>query len=192
MVLAVVAFGGLLMAGAIQAQTVSLTSVAGAYTVNVKVLPAESFRGPGAAMARDGGAQPKFLNGSAHPNHHLVAFVSKSRQPVEDAAVKIRYRRLSPKPGAWITVPVVRMHVSGKGAATTHVARHFSLGRSRWSLEGGLRLAAHGWRCHSLPRSARGISKLPPYGNNVELAPGSYEAQVTVNGKGPATFHFAV
>jgi len=79
-----------------------------------------------------------------------VAFVSKSGQPVEDAAVKIRYRRLSPKPGAWITVPVVRTHVTGKGAATT------------------------------------------PYGNNVESAPGSYEAQVTVNGKGPATFHFAV
>ncbi|HVA63714.1 MAG TPA: hypothetical protein VNF74_08315, partial [Terriglobales bacterium] len=35
------------------------------------------------------------------------------------------------------------------------VARHFSLGRSRWSLEGGLRLAAAG------ARSARGASKLP-------------------------------
>ena len=35
------------------------------------------------------------------------------------------------------------------------VARHFSLGRSRWSLVGGLRLAAAG------ARSARGASKLP-------------------------------
>jgi hypothetical protein len=41
------------------------------------------------------------------------------------------------------------------------VARYFSLGRSRWSLEGGLRLAAHERHCRSLPRSARGISKLP-------------------------------
>ena len=35
------------------------------------------------------------------------------------------------------------------------VARHFSLGRSRWSLVGGLRLAAAG------ARSARGASQLP-------------------------------
>ncbi|HEY7838674.1 MAG TPA: phosphotransferase [Terriglobales bacterium] len=38
----------------------------------------------------------------------------------------------------------------------TAVARHFSLGRSRGSLEGGLRLTA------ADARSARGISKLPP------------------------------
>src|SRR6185437_523701 len=44
------------------------------------------------------------------------------------------------------------------------VARHFSLGRSRWSLDGGLRLAAHERHCRSSPRSARGISKLPPHG----------------------------
>ena len=37
------------------------------------------------------------------------------------------------------------------------VARHFSLGRSRWSLEGRLRLAARD------ARSARGISKLPQF-----------------------------
>jgi hypothetical protein len=30
------------------------------------------------------------------------------------------------------------------------------------------------------------------YGNNVKLAAGSYEARVTVNGKGPATFHFSL
>jgi len=41
------------------------------------------------------------------------------------------------------------------------VARHFSLGRSRWSLEGGLRLAA------GQGSSARGISKLPPIGARV-------------------------
>jgi len=43
-----------------------------------------------------------------------------------------------------------------KGIISGNVARHFSLGRSRWSLEGGLRLAAGD------ARSARGISKLPP------------------------------
>jgi len=44
----------------------------------------------------------------------------------------------------------------GKRVERVPVARHFSLCRSRWSLEGGLRLAAGG------ARSARGISKLPP------------------------------
>jgi len=43
----------------------------------------------------------------------------------------------------------------GEFIVNTRVARHFSLGRSRWSLEGGLRLAAAG------ARSARGASKLP-------------------------------
>jgi hypothetical protein len=30
------------------------------------------------------------------------------------------------------------------------------------------------------------------YGNNVKLAPGTYEALVTVNGQGPAIFHFSL
>jgi hypothetical protein len=30
------------------------------------------------------------------------------------------------------------------------------------------------------------------YGNNVELTPGSYEARVSVNGKGPAIFRFSL
>lgn len=34
--------------------------------------------------------------------------------------------------------------------------------------------------------------KTTHYGNNVRLAPGSYQAHVTVNGKGPARFRFSV
>ena len=55
------------------------------------------------------------------------------------------------------------------------VARHFSLGRSRWSLEGGLRLAAGD------ARSGRGISKLPP---DVDL---SSHVGHTITVNGPAT-----
>jgi len=30
------------------------------------------------------------------------------------------------------------------------------------------------------------------YGNNLDLAPGDYEARVTINGKGPVGFHFSL
>jgi hypothetical protein len=143
-------FGALLVPGSAHARTVSKTAAAGAYSVTLKVLPAESFRGPKAEMVRDGGAAPDTLKGSEHPNHHLVVFVAKDGQPVESATVSISYRRLSPKKDAWSTLPVVCMHVAGHGLKTAH------------------------------------------YGNNVRLAPGSYEVQVTVDGEGPATFRFSL
>jgi len=71
------ALGALLTPGAALAVNVSKTATAGAYSVTLKVLPAESFRGPKADMVRDGGAEPNLLNGAAHPNHHLVAFERK-------------------------------------------------------------------------------------------------------------------
>jgi hypothetical protein len=131
-------------------QTISKTTMAGSYSVTLKVLPAESFRGAKAEMARDGGAEPNYLNGAERPNHHLVAFVKKDGKPVEDATVSITYRRTSSNMSRWETLPVVRMHVAGKGLATAH------------------------------------------YGNNVKLAAGNYEARVTVDGKGPATFRFSL
>jgi hypothetical protein len=131
-------------------QTISKTATAGSYSVTLKVLPAESFRGAKAEMARDGGAEPNYLDGAERPNHHLVAFVKKDGKPVEDAAVSISYRRISSTMGKWETLPVVRMHVAGKGLSTTH------------------------------------------YGNNIKLPAGNYEARVTVDGKGPATFRFSL
>jgi len=55
------------------------------------------------------------------------------------------------------TIPFCALK-QGRGRAAG-VARHFLLGRSRWSLVGGLRLAAAG------ARSARGASKLPRNGS---------------------------
>ncbi len=140
--------GILLLTAVGQAKPISKTAKAGVFSVTLKVLPAESFLGPHAAMVRDAGAEPNTLKGPEHPNHHMVAFVKENGKPVENATVDISYRKLSPKMGAWTALPVVRMHVAGHSLATTH------------------------------------------YGNNVRLGPGRYEARVTVNGNGPATFLF--
>lgn len=122
----------LLLPRAAQAQNVSTTAMAGSYSVALKVLPAESFRGPKAAMARDGGAQPEYLDGPTHPNHHMVAFIKENGAPVENARVKIRYRQLSPMMGAWKRLPVVRMHVSGKGLGTTHYGNNVMLNPGKY------------------------------------------------------------
>jgi hypothetical protein len=121
------AFAALLIPGATLAANVSKTAAAGAYSVTLKVLPAESFRGPKTEMARDGGAEPNFVNGPEHPNHHMVAFVKENGKPIESAIVKISFRRLSPKMGRTMELPVVRMHVAGKGLATTHYGNNVQL-----------------------------------------------------------------
>lgn len=145
-----VATGALLVASVAQAQTVSKNAMAGAYSVTLKVLPAESFSGPNAEMAWDGGAKANAVNGPVHPNHHLVVFVEKSGQPVADATVSIEYHMVSPKAADWTSLPVARMHVAGKGPETTH------------------------------------------YGNNLQLAAGSYEARVSVNGSPKTVITFSL
>ena len=89
-----------------QCRPITETGKVGAYSVTLKVLPAESFAGPTAEMIRTRGANPALLHGRDHPNHHLVAFVEKDGKPVEDAKVAIRYRRLSPITPAWTKLPV--------------------------------------------------------------------------------------
>lgn len=126
--------GILLVAGVAQAKTVSKTAKAGVYSVNLKVLPAESFTGTKAEMVRDGGAEPNTLNGPEHPNHHMVAFVKENGKPVENAQVEISYRQLSPKMGTWMTLPVVRMHVSGHGLETTHYGNNVRLTPGRYEV----------------------------------------------------------
>lgn len=121
------AVGALLLARPLQAQTVSETEMAGPYSVNLKILPAESFTGPNAAMAWDSGAQPERLSSVPAPNHHMVAFVKRDGQPVQKATVQISYLRLSQKPGQWQILPVARMHVAGKGPETTHFGNNVYL-----------------------------------------------------------------
>lgn len=106
---------------------ISQTAAAGPYSLNLKVLPAESFRGSHVEMTRDAGAEPSFVDGPEHPNHHLVVFVKKDGVPVEDASVTISYKRVSPRTSKWGKLPVVRMHVTGKGLATTHYGNNVNL-----------------------------------------------------------------
>lgn len=121
------ALGILLVPVAAHAQTISKTAKTGGYSVTLKVLPAESFTGPNAEMARDGGAEPNDINGPEHPNHHLVVFVKEKGKPVEDATVSIRCRKVAPVRGEWMSLPVVRMHVAGKGLQTTHYGNNVKL-----------------------------------------------------------------
>lgn len=188
----VFAFAAVLVPHSAGAQTVSKTAMAGKYSVNLKVLPAEAFKGSDAAMVHNGGAMAEAVKGPAHPNHHMVVFIKMNHKPVEQAHVKIWYRMTTANkmdsgamdnksgPGAmggqsmmgnkggshmanthsakmadmdstgkWMTLPVARMYVKGKGAATTH------------------------------------------FGNNVMLESGNYEVKVEVNGK-TAMFHFTL
>jgi len=121
------AFAALLVPHTAQAQTVSKTAIAGAYTITLKVLPPESFNGPQAPMTRDGGAEANPVNGAEHPNHHLVVFIKENGEPAEHAKVFISYRELSPRKEDWVSVPVVRMHVTGKSPATTHYGNNVDL-----------------------------------------------------------------
>ncbi len=110
-----------------QAQEISKQAMAGKFSVTLKVLPAEAFSGPQAEMVRDAGAQPDELNGPGQPNHHLVAFIKEGDKPVEKAEVTISYRESSSKTAKWMTLPVARMHVAGKGAETTHFGNNVKL-----------------------------------------------------------------
>jgi len=114
---------------------ISAEASAGPYSVTLKVLPAESFGGSGAEMMWDGGAQAVKKNGSEHPNHHLVAFVERDGKPVTDAKVDIRYRRLDSKNSSWRELPVARMHVSDKGAGTTHYGNNVELSNGRYAVK---------------------------------------------------------
>ncbi len=113
-----------------QAQNFSKTQKTGDVSVTLKVLPAEHFKGSDAEMKWDGGAEPNLVGGSSKPNHHLVAFIKKDGKPMEDASVTIRYKELSPKSTDWMSLPVARMHVSGKSLKTTHY------GNNVWLAEG--------------------------------------------------------
>jgi hypothetical protein len=118
---------GATIATAKSTRRVSETEMTGPYTITLKVLPAESFSGQHAAMTWDGGAKAVLLNSPLEPNHHLVVFVKRDGKPLEDASVVIRYREIKPKESDWATLPVARMHVTGKSLATTHYGNNAEL-----------------------------------------------------------------
>lgn len=113
---------------------VTRTEECGPYQVTLKVLPAESFTGKDAEMVRDGGAAPVDLGSAVAPNHHLVVFVKKDGDPVEDATVSVQYRPATGS-ASWTDLPVVRMHVAGKGRATTHYGNNLRLADGSYTAE---------------------------------------------------------
>lgn len=121
------ALGTFLSSCAAQAKNVSRSATVGPYQVTLKVLPAESFTGKNEEMVWDGGAKPVLLNSKSHPNHHLVVFVKKDGNPVEDAAIRIHYRMSGNASAQWQTLSVVRMYVKGKGRATMHYGNNVHL-----------------------------------------------------------------
>jgi hypothetical protein len=124
--IAIIAVGaGIASAGTVK--EVTKTAMAGPYSITLKVLPAESFSGPDAAMTWDSGAEAVLLNSPLHPNHHMVVFVKRDGKPVEDANVVIRYRQTKPQETNWTTLPVARMHMTGKSMATTHYGNNTTL-----------------------------------------------------------------
>lgn len=124
----------LLLPRVAQAHNVNKTAMAGSYSVNLKVLPAESFGGPHGAMVRDAGAKPEMLHGPARPNHHMVVFVRRHGHSVEKADVTISYRNLWHQHNHWMELPVVRMHVAGKGLGTTHYGNNVRLGPGKYEV----------------------------------------------------------
>lgn len=119
------AFCALLLPAASRAQNISEVARSGPYTINLKVLPAESFHGMHAEMMHDGGAPAVAVDGPKNPNHHVVVFVKKDGKPVEDAKVTIAYRQSARK--QWKELSVARMHVAGKGPDTTHYGNNINL-----------------------------------------------------------------
>lgn len=109
----------------IRAQNIDETARSGPYTLNLKVLPPETFHGSHAEMMHDSGAAGVAVNGAEHPNHHLVVFIKKGGKPVEDAQVGIAYRASGRK--QWRELPVARMHVAGQGPETTHYGNNVHL-----------------------------------------------------------------
>jgi hypothetical protein len=123
--------GAFLVPGAVRAQNINQVAKSGRYTFNLKLLPPETFHGAHAEMMHDSGAKAVAVNGSEHPNHHLVVFIKKDGKPVEDAQVNITYRRGQ---GAWKELPVARMHVAGKGPETTHYGNNVNLARGKYEV----------------------------------------------------------
>jgi hypothetical protein len=107
----------------------------GGYQIALKLLPAETFTGKHAEMMRKSGAEPMDMSGGAEkPNHHLVVFLKKGGKPVTDADVRIRYHRVGSS-ASWKSLPVVRMQVAGKGAATTHYGNNVLLKPGEYDVE---------------------------------------------------------
>lgn len=180
-----VTFTFLLLPFAAHAANISKTAMAGPYTVNLKVLPAEAFTGPNHAMIRDGGAKPEDINGPMHPNHHMVVFIKKAGKPVEHARVKIWYRMaMSKKMGSGM--------MGNNGMMSNHSGSGMMSSNSSMMSKKDKKMMRKECKWMKLPVvrmhvAGHGLSTTH-FGNNLHLKSGNYEVKVKVDGH-TATFH---
>lgn len=119
----------------------SMTRQSGPYTLNLNLLPAEPFVAPSkandpahaGAMVTGSGAAPVRRNGPAHPNYHLVVFISKHGQPVEQAKVSMRYQQQNGE--HWHKLPVTQMWIAGKGRSTMHFGNNVHLAPGQYRVQ---------------------------------------------------------
>jgi hypothetical protein len=128
---------------AAHAADVMQTKTAGAYRVELHVLPAEPFFSKADVAAKnikegmeiEGGAPPVAPDADSHPNHHLVVHVfdTKIGHAVTDATVTMSFAPL--KPGSTPSdVPVVTMQAVGKGPASTHYGNNVTMPPGRYTV----------------------------------------------------------
>jgi hypothetical protein len=125
-VLACAALAVLMKTLPVSAAVAMAVGEAGDYKVVIEVLPPGPYTGPKAELVRDGGDQPLARIGSQLPNHRLAVTVTNDGQMVREATVAIMYRNLGG--GGWLSIPVVRSHVAGKGPETTQYGNDVRLG----------------------------------------------------------------
>jgi hypothetical protein len=136
---------GAVIAGAVAAHAADVmqTKTAGAYRVELHVLPAEPFFSKADVAAKnvkegmeiEGGAAPVAPDADSHPNHHLVVHVfdSKTGQAATDATVTMSFASLK-LGGAPSDVPVVIMQAVGRGPASTHYGNNVTMPPGRYSV----------------------------------------------------------
>jgi hypothetical protein len=124
------------------------SETAGPYRIELELLPPEPFYSAKQVAAGEGksgmlivsGAEPVQPDASSHPDHHLVVhvFQKTTDQAVTNAKVRLTVQALDAKgqpTGKVRKVPVVRMQMIGKGAATTHYGNNVSLPSGDYRVE---------------------------------------------------------
>lgn len=119
---------------------VTLTKTAGAYRIELHLLPPEEFHTAAEVSAKHisagmlvvGGLPPLAAGATPAPNHHLIVHVfdRTSGAAVTDAKVLISLRPVGADghpSGRHIDVPVVKMQAIGAGAGSTHYGNNLAI-----------------------------------------------------------------
>jgi len=130
------------------AKNIVQSETAGPYRIELELLPPEPFYSAKQVAAGEGksgmlilgGAEPVQPDAASHPDHHLVVhvFQKTNDKAITNAKVRLTVQALDSKghpTGKVRKVPVVRMQIIGKGAATTHYGNNVSLSPGDYRVE---------------------------------------------------------